>query len=63
MASNADAFPEIRPEIDVPRMIAAAAMPATTAPAMYLQMAASRQEAPKPIGRPAYQNAGIKKIQ
>src|SRR6266851_3370312 len=48
---------------DVPRMIAAVAKPAASAAAAYLQIAASKFETPNPIGRPAYQKPGIKRVQ
>src|SRR5437762_10838655 len=47
----------------VPRMIAAVAKPATSAAAAYLQIAAIKSETANPIGRPAYQKPGIKRVQ
>src|SRR4029077_4105827 len=47
----------------VPRMTAEVAKPAASAAAAYLQIAASKSETPNPIGRPAYQKLGIKRVQ
>ena len=54
-----EGVPHSRP----PRMIAAVARPATKAAAVYLQIAPTKAETPKPIGRPAYQKAGTSMIQ
>src|SRR5271157_2873606 len=47
----------------VPRMMAAVAKPATSAAKTYLQVAAIKSETPNPIGRPAYQKPGTKRVQ
>lgn len=49
--------------IGVRRIIAALAAPATNAAAAYFQIAAIKGTTPNPIGRPAYQKPGIKRIQ
>src|SRR5437870_13533167 len=51
------------PQNRVPRMMAAVPKPPTSDAAAYLQTAPSSDEIPNPIGRPAYQNAGIARIQ
>src|SRR5919108_5064611 len=47
----------------MPCIITLHAMPATSADIVYFQIAVIRDETPNPIGRPAYQKAGIDKIQ
>src|ERR1700674_2334033 len=49
--------------VSMPCIIAAHARPASSAAITYLQTAAIRDETPNPIGRPAYQKAGIERIQ
>src|SRR5208337_2278490 len=48
---------------DVPRIIAAVVRPAASAAAAYLQIAAIKSAMPNPMGRPAYQKPGIKRVQ
>lgn len=47
----------------VKRMIAAVAIPDIRAPTTYLQTAPINADTPNPIGFPAYQNAGMRRIQ
>src|SRR5215469_2093659 len=51
------------PQNGVHRRIRAVATPASSDEAAYLQTAAIRDETPNPIGRPAYQKAGIERVQ
>src|SRR5260370_11203624 len=44
-------------------MIAAVIKPATSAATTYLQVGAVKAETPNPMGRPAYQKPGIKRVQ
>src|SRR5437016_7598863 len=51
------------PQNGVRRMMSAVPTPATSDAAAYLQTAPIRDETPNPIGRPAYQKAGIERTQ
>src|SRR6266704_2155755 len=62
IAPSAASAPGGVAENGVPRMMAAVAKPATSDAAAYLQTAPIRDETPNPIGRPAYQKAGIERI-
>lgn len=61
--SSAATIPEAAPQNGVPRNIATVAKPATSAPTTYLQIAATKADTPNPIGRPAYQKPGTKRVQ
>src|SRR5437016_1524999 len=63
IASSAAVAPGGVPRNGVLRMMAAVAKPASSDAAAYLQTAVIRDETPNPIGRPAYQKAGIERIQ
>src|SRR5271165_3750954 len=63
IASSAAPAPAGEAEIGVPRAMAAVAKAASSDAAAYFQPAAIKDETPNPIGRPAYQKAGIKRIQ
>src|SRR5215467_13880961 len=51
------------PHRGVFRTAAAVAQPATSDATAYLHMGTTRAATPNPMGRPAYQKAGIKRIQ
>ncbi len=51
------------PQNGVPRMVVAVAKPASNDATAYLQTAPIKEEIPNPIGRPAYQKAGIERVQ
>jgi hypothetical protein len=63
VAPRAEAVPEGAAENGVPRMMAAVAKPADSDAAAYLQIVAIKDETLNPIGRPAYQKPGIKRVQ
>src|SRR5271157_1036364 len=63
MAPSAAFAPGGVPHNGVPRMMTAVAEPASSDATAYLQTAATREETPNPIGRPAYQKAGTKRTQ
>src|ERR1043165_6826417 len=63
IASSAARAPTGEAKISVPRVMAAVAEPATSDAAAYLQIADIKDETPNPIGRPAYQKAGIRSAQ
>src|SRR5260370_41827560 len=65
MTVNPSAAPalEVLSQNGVPRIMAAVVKPATSAAKTYLQVAAIKAEMSNPIGRPAYQKPGIKRVQ
>jgi hypothetical protein len=62
VASSAALGPTGEAQICVPRKTATVAKPASSEAAPYRQTAAIKNEPPNPIGRPAYQKAGIRRM-
>src|SRR5437660_312157 len=63
ISSSASAALLATVKVSMPRRIAVHASAAANAAMTYFQTAATSDETPNPIGRPAYQNAGIARIQ